>query len=221
MARIDNSTGMDDYQPHGQHINNRDPCPAILGDFEHNDSDDDEHSEDAGETSPYFALALSANNLDESDDTDEDNDRLEQQRAIIRNMNMARSTNIARAHQTRQNRTPSALVPVSQATVSPYFANTTRQLRSTGLTSSHVPQPPTPGQRDVTTSCSTLIDGILPTHAPFLAQDLLANPLKIQSLSTTALHQKTARRYKRKSSTLTAAVVTRITTIASSQTLSL
>jgi hypothetical protein len=53
------------------------------------------------------------------------NNRLQQRRADIWNMNITWSTNIARAHQERQSQTPSALLLVSQATVLLHFANTT------------------------------------------------------------------------------------------------
>jgi hypothetical protein len=82
MARIDNSTGMDDPQPHGQHINNQDPPPTIPNDFQQIDSDSEDNGngnddDNASETSPYFGLALSANNLPNKDEN-EDNNRLQQ-----------------------------------------------------------------------------------------------------------------------------------------------
>jgi hypothetical protein len=82
MTRIDNSTGMDDPQPHGQHINNQDPPPTIPNDFQQIDSDSEDYGNgnddnNAGETSPYFGLALPANNLP-NEDENEDNIRLQQ-----------------------------------------------------------------------------------------------------------------------------------------------
>jgi hypothetical protein len=125
IARINNSTGMNDPQPHGQHINNRDPRPEVTIPDTAIDSDDSENESDitdekAGETSHFFPAAFSALPYFPSDTEEDNKDERASQPSLffaaqannrVLRHNITRSSAIQRHHRARRARLPNSPNP--------------------------------------------------------------------------------------------------------------